>query len=502
MSISMHLKLKGKSIYLLLLLMIVFVWDSKSQTGFEFYPLENQYNSSSYNPAFLSSRGQFTLSIFPFAGTSIGYNNQSEIQQLVKKLISGINKDVEYINLAKIMVDRPTYNQRLENELLSFTYRAKDGFWNFRISENASFSASVKGPVSLFMIKPEVRSVAVGQVQKVPALILHYREYSIGYSTPEDHRALSLGVRAKLYYGKAAFSSGISGSVNELGGTYYLKMKGTASMSMPETSTPNDDGSVTTTPSLSGSSVQQYLMNSGTPGFGIDLGAKYQFTSKFSASASIIDLGAINWKNNLNSKDFNGNFLFKSWSINETEQNGVRMINKTADSISFTDDVSSLFKVKPSNSTFSTPMPVTIYAGFNYTLNPIVQLNLTDRYIQLKRMSHNSFSLTANVELSKRFTLNTGFAAIGNAYNNIPFALLYNPDFGQIYIGTDNLLSVIAPQSSEFTGFSFGMCFYIFRKRDLYDNPTEAFPYHRPKKVKKVQNTGRIQQEYDEFYPQ
>ena len=482
--------------------MVVFVLDSKSQTGFEFYPLENQYNSSSYNPAFLSSIGQFTFSVFPFAGTSLGYNNQNEVQQLVKKLISGTNKEVEYIDLAKIMVDRPTYNQRLENELLSFTYRAKDGFWNFRISENAFFSASVNGPVSLFMIKPEVKSVAVGLIQKVPALILHYREYSVGYSTPEDHRNLSLGIRAKLYYGKAAFSSGISGSVNELGGTYYLKMIGTGKMSMPESNTMNDDGSITTTPSLSGSSVGKYLMNSGNPGFGIDLGAKYQFTSKFSASASIIDLGAINWKKNLNSKNFNGDFFFKSWSIQPSVENGIRMITKTADSISFTDDVSSLFKVKPSNRPFSTPMPVTFYAGLNYTLTPMVQLNLTDRFIRIKRMNHNSFSMTANIELSKRFTLNTGFATIGNAYDNIPLALLYNPDFGQIYFGTDNLLSLIAPESSEYTGFSFGMCFYIFRKRDLYEKPTDDFPYRRPKKVKKVENTGRIQQEYDEFYPQ
>jgi hypothetical protein len=482
--------------------MIVFVLDSRSQTGLEFYPLENQYNSSSYNPAFLSSPSLFTFSIFPFAGTSIGYNNQKEIQQLVKKLISGMNQDAEYIELAKIMVDRPTYNQRLENELLSFTYRAKDGFWNFRISENASFSASVRGPVSMFMIKPEVRSVALGQVQEVPALILHYREYSIGYSTPEDHRNLSLGVRAKLYYGKAAFSSGISGSVKELGDTYYLKMKGIGNMSIPETSTLNKDGSITTTPSLAGSSVPEYLLNSGNPGFGVDLGAKYRFTSKFSVSASILDLGAIKWKNNLNSKNFDGDFLFKNSSIQISEQNGVRMISKTGDSISFTDNVSSLFKVKPTNSTFSTPLPVTFYAGFNYVLSPTVQINLIDRFIQLKKMNHNSFSLTANIKLSDRFNLNSGFATIGNAYDNIPLALLYNTDFGQIYFGTDNLLSVIAPEFSEYTGFSFGMCFYILRKRNLYNQPTEKFPYHRPKKVKKVQNTGRIKQEYDQFYPQ
>jgi hypothetical protein len=239
------------------------------------------------------------------------------------------------------------------------------------------------------------------------------------------------------------------------------------------------------------------MMNSGNVGYGIDLGAKYRFTPKISASLSFIDLGAINWKNNLNSKKFDGDFMFDDWSVQPSEQNGVKMLSKTADSISFTDNASSLFQVKQSKSFFSTPIPTTFYAGLNYQLNPKIRLNLTERFIWIKSMNHNSFSLTANFDLTKRITLNTGYAAIGNAYNNIPLALLFKPDFGQIYLGTDNLLSVLAPESSEFVGFSFGMCIYIFRKRDLYKSPTENFPYHRPKKVKKVKRSGHIQQEYD-----
>jgi hypothetical protein len=491
-----------KTIFLLLLLVIVTVYESKSQTGFGLYPIEDQYNSSKYNPAFLKSEAQFTFSIFPFSGTSVGYNNQNEIQHLVSKLLSGMNTDEEYVDLAKIMVDRPTYNQRLENELLSFTYRAKDGFWNFRVSELATFSASLKGPVSLFMIKPEVKTVEIDKIQEVPALILHYREYSIGYSTPDDKRDLSLGVRAKLYFGKASFSSGIYGSVKELGGTYYLKMMGKGKMSMPESGTLNDDGTITTSPSLSGTTIDDYLMNSGNPGFGIDLGAKYQISPELSVSASLIDIGKINWKKNLNSKNFDGDFLFKGWSVEPIKENGVHLLSKTSDSISFAENASSLFQVKPSKETFSTTIPLTFYAGINYRLNPIVQFNLTERFIRIKDMNHNSFSFTANIELNNRITLNTGLAAIGNSYDNIPIAFLFNPDFGQVYLATDNILSLITPETSEYTGFSVGACFYLFRKRDLYSDPTKQAPYHRPKKVKKSENTGRIKKEYDEFYPQ
>jgi hypothetical protein len=486
-----------KHIFMFLALATALFPDSKAQTGFEFYPIENRYNSYNYNPAFLTSEGQFTLSIFPFAGTSLGYNNHQEVQRLVNTILSDLDQNTKYIDLSKILVEHPTYNQRVESELLSFTYRTKEGFLNFRVSDVASYSASIQGPVSLFIIKPEVKSVELGQVQELPAFFIHYREYSIGYSIPANHKKLSLGFRAKLYFGKSVFSSGISGSVMELGRTYYIKMNGTGKISAPA-SYPNNNP---TTPGLSGISAQKYLMNSGNQGFGIDLGMKYKITPKFSASLSLIDLGKINWKNNLNSKRYIDQFEISGSNVHQIQENGVETITKNSNNISFADSIPSLLNVVPINSfnsSFSTPMPATLYAGLNYQLSPAIKLNLTERFIRIKNLNHNSFSLTANFELSKRVTLNTGFAAIGNAYNNIPVALLFNPDFGQIYLGTDNLLSVLTPESSDFTGFSFGMCFYLFRKRDLFSSPTDDFPYHRPKKVKKVWNSGRIMREFSE----
>ena len=498
----MKLQLKNKKIILTFLFMSVLLFTGRAQTGMAFYPIENQLNSSGFNPAFLTSEGQFTLSVFPLGGSNFGYNNQREIQDLVTTLLSGINTASEYKNLLIKMVDRPTYNQKLETDLLNFIYRTKDGFFNFRVAENVSFSASVQGPVSLFMIKPEVKSIAIGQVQNIPALILHYREYSFGYSMPSGHKKLSAGIRAKLYFGKSAFSSEISGFVDDVAGHPYLKMRGMGKMSMPEESYQNSNGSITSVPSLSAISVKRYLMNSGNPGLGIDLGIKYKFTPKFSFTMSIIDFGKINWKNNLNSKNFSHDYELKPDNIIPTHKNGINMFTNLGDSISFTTSASNEFITTPNKSVFSTQLPTTIYAGLNYQIHPAIRLNLTERFIRLKTMNHNSFSVTANFEIDKRLTVNTGFATIGNTYNNIPLAIMYNLDIGQAYLATDNLVSYILPSSSEYSGLSFGMCFYLFRRRDLYDPPTDDFPYHKPKKVKKVKNSGRIMQEYNElFYP-
>ncbi|MDP3641584.1 MAG: DUF5723 family protein [Bacteroidota bacterium] len=490
--------MKNIRIIILLLFQIVLTLHVKAQTNMAFYPIENQFNSYNYNPAFLTSKGQFTFSIFPLAGTNFGYNNQNEIQNLISKLLSGINEDKDYIELVKSMVNRPTFYQKIESELLTFTFRSKMGILNFRVMENVSFSASVKGPVSEFMILPEVRSVVINEVQRIPALILHFREYSIGYSMSPKKNKLSAGIRAKLYFGKGVFSSEISGSIQDQSGNYLLKTWGKGNLSMPEETILNNDGTTTSIPSLAKSSVTSYLMNSGNPGFGIDLGVKYKITPKLSFSMSVIDLGKINWKSNLNSKSFDGMYNFNPSSFTKGYDQDSEIITKTSDSIAFLDAQSYEFKLTQVKSPFSTSLPLTFYAGINYQILPEIKLNLVDRYILMKDLNHHTFSITASFDLDKNLTVNTGYSIIGNTYSNIPLAVLLNRDFGQIYLGTDNLMAFLAPSISEFSGLSFGACFYLFRKRDLYGTPTSEFPYHKPKKLRKVKNDGRILKEVPE----
>jgi hypothetical protein len=484
---------------ILFILLIGITFQLKAQTNMAFYPIENQFNSFNFNPAFLTSKGQFSFSIFPFAGTNIGYNNQEEIQSLARKLLSGINEDVEYIDLVKSMVRRPTFYQKAENEWLSFTYRSRIGFFNFRIMESLSLSASVKGPVSEFMILPEVRSVALNQVQHIPALFIHFREYSIGYSLPPDHHKLTAGIRGKLYFGKGVFSSEVEGSVQHLADTTFLKTWGNGKMSIPEETVQNNDGTTSSVPGINSVGGKNYFMNAGNPGIGLDLGMKYQYNQKLSFSMSIIDFGKIFWKTNLNSKRFDGKYNFKNSSFARGFQNDIEIISKTSDSISFSDPRKNKFRPTNISSRFSTTLPLTIYAGLKYQMNPDIALNLVHRSVIIKDLNYQTYSLIGNFELNKKLTLTTGYSIISDNYNNIPLTILLHNDLRQIYLGTDNLLSFLAPSASKFSGLSFGTCIYLFRKRNLYDPPTKEFPYRKVKKVKKVKKTGRILNIFPDF---
>ena len=140
-------------------------------------------------------------------------------------------------------------------------------------------------------------------------MIIHYREYSLAYSSPADHQTVSWGIRGKLYYGKGVFSSDISGSVENVADNYYFKTKGYGKMSMPEERVVKEDGSVVINPSFSTTMIKDYLLNTGNSGLGIDFGMRVRVNSRLSVSASVLDIGNIKWKKNLTSKDFNSQSL-------------------------------------------------------------------------------------------------------------------------------------------------------------------------------------------------
>ncbi|MFY9153646.1 MAG: DUF5723 family protein [Prolixibacteraceae bacterium] len=473
-----------------LILMLVKVFPSSAQTNIVFYPLEDQFNSSGFNPAFLNSEHRFTFSIFPMGGTSIGYNNQRAIKELVSKFISGVTTDSDYKEILSSLTDHSTFNQTIESTLLNFTFLSHIGTLNLRINENENFSARIKGNASDFIIKTGIQSAVVGEEQYLPAQAMHYREYSLGYSTPLIRHRFKVGIRAKLYFGKSAFSSNLSGSITNESGDYMLRTSGKVNISVPETNQVNP-GTTNSISIFTGSSMVGYLMNNKNPGIGVDLGFKYRITPRLTVSMSMMDLGKISWKSNLNSKLFEGEYQITNYQVpTQINQNGQEVITKIS-SEAISDSISNLFNLVYDRSTFSTTLPMSFYSGASYRINPKVQVNLLNKYVVIKDMNYNSTSLTASFNLNKSLSVNTGYAIIGNAFNNVPLAFLFKKDFGQIYFGTDNLAAFLLPELSDFAGFSFGTCFYLFKKRDVYKPINETFPYYKPRKISRNRN-GKI----------
>lgn len=184
---------------------------------------------------------------------------------------------------------------------------------------------------------------------------------------------------------------------------------------------------------------------------------------------------------------FNDEYPFPEENIDiKLNSNGVPVLTKFNDK-PLADTIS--FKLTLNETPFTTTLPTTYYAGLKYQVNPKLNIGAVNRFSKTKGLNYNSFSLTAHYEATQKLSIITGYSIIGNSFSNIPIAILYKREGGQTYLGTDNVLSFLT-KSSEFSGISFGTCFYLFRgKKEKYQDPQEYLPFYKRKKSKLFSKT-------------
>lgn len=462
----------------------------RAQSNLAFYPFTDQFNAYDFNPAFLSSPEKFTFSIFPLAGMNFGMNNQALLRDAIAESRSGVISEQYYEDLFDRMLDKSSFHQYAEGVFLNFTYRSKKGFFNFRVKDRQFLNASIEGPITDFIFKSDIQSVTADKVQYFPVHAAHYREFSLGYSFASSDQRLTAGIRGKLYFGKFAFYSDINGYIGAQGNEAGLITNGKVNVSFPHRIVNSGDND-TYTVDLSYETIKNYILNAGNPGLGIDLGINYKLNEEVNLSFSVIDLGWISWKNNLNSRKMdNKRFPLINSSYDVSTWDGVTTIKKR-DKLPYSDSFD-FFDLEDDSASFSKPMPLTLYAGLKYELSPGLYLSVTDRFIAIKNLSYNSLSLAATVDVNKKLSVSSGYSIIGDSYFNIPLALLYRHSSGQLYLGSDNLTILVSPTKASYATVSFGACFYLFANRNLLLKRSEHLPFYQPRKTIKSGRSGLI----------
>ncbi|MFY9153645.1 MAG: DUF5723 family protein [Prolixibacteraceae bacterium] len=462
------------------ILFTIMILQVKAQPNLILYHSIDHANSSNNNPAFLTSQEKFTFSIFPISGMSTGYNNQVVINDMLLKVLRGDTAKAAFKDVFNGLVNRGLFYQSFESSLLSIGYNSDYGAFNFRIKEVELIMNNFKGDFTRFLLDPDFITIPMNLEQHMPAELLHYREYSLGYAKEIIENKLTLGIRAKVYFGKAAFVSEVSGYTENIDNSYYLKTKGSLKLSAPVNTVINDEEVLQPFVLQDNFSAGNYLLNTKNMGTGIDLGLTYQINNQILISASVVDLGKINWKNNLNSTILKGEILFEQEFINSSGDNFL-----TKNSGFTIDNNFDLFKVDSTKIAFSTSLPANYYLGFQYKITPELALGVVNRYIYKKDLSQYSLSLAAKYDVKPNISISSGYSIIGNSFFNIPFGIVYQWNRGQTFFATDNLFSFIIPSISDFTEITFGTCFYLFRGKEKYKEQ-EYFPFYQEKKRRSV----------------
>jgi len=474
----MNPKIVIRYILPLLVLLLAMTSNLRSQTNMVFYQAEDQVVSPGYNPAFLTNQNIFVFSFFPLTGMSVGYNNQKVIKDMILNYAQGKQTNDDFKEVFNSMIKLDLFYQRMEIPLINIGFNTGIGSFNILVKDNMQILTDLKGEFSDFLLNTSEQSVSLNRVQPFPAFALHYREYSLGYAKEIIQNKLAVGLRAKIYFGKFALNSDVKGQVTQKANDFYLQSQDHVNISFPVKIVPDADSVLRAVTTADNFSVGNFLMNSGNKGTGFDLGFTYRINRDFVLSASVIDVGKIYWKNNLNSMKFKGENKFPDEFVKQSD-NG--LLTKKEGFSAENTDIPELYKIEMDSNPFSTRLPTTFYTGLKYTINPGFKIGFVDRYIYTKEISFNSISITGIYDVSPNLTINSGYSIIGNSYFNMPFALIYKRSSGQYYFGTDNIFSNFS-SSAGFAGITFGACFFLFRNKAEKYTEHDYLPFYKEKK--------------------
>lgn len=336
--------------------------------------------------------------------------------------------------------------------LLSIGYRRNDYYINFGISEKANLALTYPG--DLVELGVYGNGNYIGETLKLNNLRVHgvyYREYALGVSKVISPLTI-LGGKAKLLFGKANIYSGKSELTLETdNNTFDLTLDGNITINSSYPLTINQD----TEGKISGISAEvpdlmSFLMNSSNIGFAIDLGIIHRYDERITLSASLLDLGFINWKSDVNNISVNGSFTYSGANLGE---------DFTADSYLFEirDSLYDAFNITVTQDNYYSWLPTQIYLGGEYQYGPKLSFGLTNRNVIYRNKLHSSLTLSGNYKLFKNFSSVVSWSYLNNTIKNVGLGLALHGKGLQFHILTDNILAFFDPLDARNANLRFGI---------------------------------------------
>ncbi len=344
------------------------------------------------------------------------------------------------------------YSVEAHLHLLSLGYRRKGLYFTFNVAEKMHGFQTV--PKELAEVAIHGNGPFVGETASFNAFRpggYHVREYSLGLSRIFNQK-LTAGVRARLLFGKASiYTSRSKMGMTTREDNFGLLMEGeyTINGAFPATITQDAEGNI------DGIIVDEidpytYLMNRGNPGFALDLGAMYRFNDKITLSASLLDLGFVRWKTDLNNVEGEGTFTYNGADI-ESELVSSAFLTEMGDSLL------NAFETTVTRDPFNSFFPTQLYLGGSYQWRENISFGVVNRNLILSSKLHSSVTLSARVDLLDRILATVSWSYLNNSLKNVGLGIAYHGKGFQLHAVSDNLLGFFTPFNTRTLNLRFGI---------------------------------------------
>lgn len=398
------------------------------------------------NPAFFPSYSKVNIGLPAISSLYLNFGNSGfRYKDVIRKDATTDSLKLDIDNLISKLAKNNYISTSFQTDLLSFGFAVKKNYFSFNATEKVNMR--FRYPKGLFRFLAEGNGGDnIGQELKLNFGIdaTHYREYGFGYVRKVNEK-LTLGGKFKYLYGMENLSTkdvDVSLTTGEdfsmtARGNFQLQMSG-----LDSASTENIEND-----------PRGYLLKKKNRGFGVDLGGVYKLTKKITLSASIIDLGFINWKEPgsqiIKTKNQDANFTYEGVEIDDLS--GGDPLQDLGDTLE------AIFELDTIEGGYRKALATQLYVGGNYNLTEkinagaVLYAQIFDKKIQ------PALSLSFNQRLGKWFNYSLAYSIYNRSASNLGVGFGLNIGALQWYVVTDNVL-VVFPQAAKnahlHTGFN------------------------------------------------
>ncbi len=402
-------------------------------------------NARTVNPA-IYPQYNFYVGIPFLSSVKTGFENTFKYEDIFQKRGDSLYLDREYI--LENLDDQNVGNINLMEELFTIGIKAKKNYFHFRIADIFNANVSIGKELVRFMLYGNGSEYYLGKTatfDKNDLNLTYYREYSLGYSRQVTGK-LNLGVNLKYLQGIANVYTenlNVSLTTDPDDFTLYAQTDIKINTSIPWSESSSFD-------------AVDAFTSTGNPGFAVDLGGFYTLNEKWAFSASVLNLGKIDWKENLKNyktEDPGKVVVFSGFDLDDFLDDGSLEqdnIDKVLDSIA---DELGIVEVKEA---YKAPIPTTMMLNANYNLGLKNQFTGLVSAQFLEDQIWPSFSVAYTRKFSKSINLMFSYTAFPDSYLNLGAGFAANLGPLQFYLVSENIVAPFLLTQTNFFQVRFG----------------------------------------------
>lgn len=437
--------------YFLLLLCTVFAFESMAQTAKSAYFLDGTFHNFKLNPAMKAERGFFS---FGLGNLTVGTNSNVGISNFLypqeDHLTTFMSGSVDQGEFLGRLPQSIRMGLNFDETLLAFGLRMFGGYTSFSLSTH--FNSSIALPKGFFEFAKKGLQEDQYNFSGLNLNFMSYAAATIGHSR-EVYKGLRVGVNLKYLMGLAYANATLDNFNIELNEEHW----------MVEAHAQAEAALVSEVYFAEGeNSFSNLKFGSFAPaasGFAVDLGVEYdmkEFVPGLTLSASLLDLGAINWQYMMSIENNGTPIEWKGFTDADIKDISGSL---EAELEQLGNDAKQMMEFKVNDiKKGSTKLGATMYLGAEYNM-PFYQ-PLSVAMLYGKKFSPYTYSGWnevrgyVNVAPLKWFeaTANIGHTTYGTSWG---WMINFHPAVTSFFIGSDYMISKVTPQYLPVNSFNY-----------------------------------------------